>query len=239
LVLKEIIKRFQPGHTREWCDLVLKWKQTHPLSYDRKVCSYIKPQFVIEELHRLTEGKAIVTTDVGQHQMWAAQYYPLKSSRTLLTSGGLGTMGFGFPAALGAQVAFPGRTIICIAGDGSFQMNSQELATAVYYNLPVKVAIINNQYLGMVRQWQEIFYGARYSHSSMAGNPDFVRLAEAYGATGLRATNVEQVSSVIETALHTPGPVVIDFQVDPMENVLPMVAPDTSITEMITGGEKF
>jgi acetolactate synthase-1/2/3 large subunit len=238
MVLSELIKRFQPGQTRDWCKVVLNWKKTYPLRYKQESDSCLKPQFVIEELHRLTEGAAIVATDVGQHQMWTAQYYHLKSSRTLLSSGGLGTMGFGFPAALGAQVAFPDRTVICIAGDGSFQMNSQELATAVYYNLPVKVAIINNQYLGMVRQWQEIFYGARYSQSSMAGSPDFVRLAEAYGAAGLRATNVDEVSSTIETALQIPGPVVIDFQVDPGENVLPMVAPDTSITEMITGGEK-
>ena len=145
-------------------------------------------------------------------------------------------MGFGLPAAIGAQVAFPGKQVVCIAGDGSFQMNSQELATAVHYNIPVKVAIINNQYLGMVRQWQELFYGSRYAYTSLAGSPDFVKLAEAYGATGFRVTKSTEVSSTIEAALGRPGPVVIDFQVDPEENVLPMVPPNTAITEMI-GGE--
>jgi acetolactate synthase-1/2/3 large subunit len=198
----------------------------------------LKPQFVIEELYRLTGGEAIVTTDVGQHQMWAAQYYQVKKPRTLISSGGLGTMGFGFPAAIGAQIAFPEKQVICIAGDGSFQMNSQELATAVYYKLPVKVAIINNQCLGMVRQWQKFFYEGRYAHSSLAGSPDFVKLAEAYGASGFRVTRPEEVAVTMETALKTPGPVVIDFQVDPEENVLPMVAPNTSIVEMIGGEEE-
>ena len=241
LVLKELLKRLQSAEiqdTRPWRATVLGWKTSNPLRYRQEPGSRLKPQFVIEELYRLTGGEAIVTTDVGQHQMWAAQYYQVKKPRTLISSGGLGTMGFGFPAAIGAQIAFPEKQVICIAGDGSFQMNSQELATAVYYKIPVKVAIINNQYLGMVRQWQKFFYEGRYAHSSLAGSPDFVKLAEAYGASGFRVTRPEEVAVTMETALKTPGPVVIDFQVDPEENVLPMVAPNTSIVEMIGGEEE-
>ncbi len=236
-VLKELLKRFKPADTRAWCERVLAWKSSYPVSFKQEP-GCLKPQPVIEEFYRLAGDDVIVTTDVGQHQMWAAHFCNLKSPRTFISSGGLGTMGFGFPAALGAQAAFPERTVVCIAGDGSFQMNSQELATAVYYKLPVKVAIINNQYLGMVRQWQKFFYEGRYSQTSLAGSPDFVRLAEAYGATGYRAVRPEEVTAVVQKALNTPGPVVIDFQVDPEENVLPMVAPNTSIIEMI-GGEGF
>lgn len=238
LVLKEILRRLQPGDTHDWCARVLRWKAAYPLSYKQEDKACLKPQFVIEELYRLTAGKAVITTDVGQHQMWAAQYYRAQSPRTFISSGGLGTMGFGFPAAIGVQVAFPDKLVFCIAGDGSFQMNSQELATAVHYQLPVKVAIINNRYLGMVRQWQEFFYESRYSQSSMSGSPDFVRLAEAYGARGFRATTLEEVAPAITAALQTPGPAVIDFHVDPGENVLPMVVPNTSIVEMIGGREK-
>lgn len=234
-VLQELIKKLKPGETEAWCEQVTAWKKDYPLRYSQAAEATLKPQYVINELYRLTGGNAIVTTDVGQHQMWAAQYYPLENPRTFISSGGLGTMGFGFPAAIGAQVAFPNRTVICIAGDGSFQMNSQELATAACYNLPVKVAVINNQYLGMVRQWQEFFYGSRYSQSCLAGSPDFVKLAEAYGVVGMRAVTAAEVPGVIEAALQTAGPVVIDFQVDPNENVLPMVAPNTSIIEMIGG----
>ncbi len=237
MVLKEILKRFKSGETEDWCKKIQEWKAAHPLRYKQTEPGCLKPQFVIEELDRLSDGDAIVTTDVGQHQMWTAQYFRFKQPRTLITSGGLGTMGYGFPAAIGAQVAFPGQLVICIAGDGSFQMNSQELATAVHYQIPVKVAIINNKYLGMVRQWQKMFYGGRYSQTSMDGSPDFVRLAEAYGAKGYRATTVEEVGPVIEKAFNTPGPVLMDFHVDPEENVLPMVAPNTSIVEMIGGDE--
>ncbi|HHT46620.1 MAG TPA: biosynthetic-type acetolactate synthase large subunit [Firmicutes bacterium] len=237
-VLAEMLKRVQPGDTEMWCKKVVDWKKNYPLRYRQESNNCLKPQFVIEELCRLTAGEAIVTTDVGQHQMWAAQYYRLKSPRRLISSGGLGTMGFGLPAAIGAQVAFPEKVVLCIAGDGSFQMNSQELATAVKYDLPVKIAIINNQYLGMVRQWQKLFYGGRYSHTNLAGGPDFVRLAEAYGARGFRVASPGEVEETVKIALNTPGPVVIDFQVDPEEDVMPMVAPNTSIVEMIGGEER-
>jgi len=170
---------------------------------------------------------------VGQNQMWAAQYFTLDHPRCWLTSGGLGTMGYGFPAAIGAQAAFPERTVIDIAGDGSIQMNIQELATAVQYNLPVKVAILNNGFLGMVRQWQELFYGRRYSHTRMDVAPDFVRLAEAYGALGLRATRPEEVRPLIEKALAHPGPVLMDFQVAPEEGVYPMVPAGAPLTKML------
>jgi len=239
LVLKELLKRLEGSKKQDlspWCAKVLEWKKSRPLRYRQEAGDCLKPQFVIEELYRLADDDAIFTTDVGQHQMWAAQYCRARRPRRLLTSGGLGTMGFGFPAAIGAKVAFPEKQVICIAGDGSFQMNSQELATAVCYNLAVKVAIINNRYLGMVRQWQKYFYGGRYAHSFLSESPDFVKLAEAYGACGFRVTRVEQVAETIEKALKTPGPVVMDFHVDPEENVLPMVPPNTSIVEMI-GGE--
>jgi len=236
MVLIEILKNFKPGETEDWCRQIKEWKIERPMRYNKSDSNLIKPQFVIEELNRISGGDVIVTTDVGQHQMWTAQYFGFKEPRTLLSSGGLGTMGYGFPAAIGAQIAFPQRRVICITGDGSFQMNSQELATAVHYQVPVKIALLNNHYLGMVRQWQEMFYEGRYSQTSMAGSPDFARLAEAYGAKGLRAETPDEVASVIEEAFRTPGPVLMDFHVDPGENVFPMVAPNTSIVEMI-GGE--
>ncbi|HAP32848.1 MAG TPA: biosynthetic-type acetolactate synthase large subunit [Firmicutes bacterium] len=235
MVLQELIKILKPGDTEAWCEQVKAWKKERPIRFAQSADAPLKPQYVISELYRLAGGDTIITTDVGQHQMWAAQYYALDKPRTFISSGGLGTMGFGFPAAIGAQMAFPKRTVICVSGDGSFQMNLQELATASCHKLPVKVAIINNQYLGMVRQWQEFFYGGRYSQTCLAGSPDFVKLAEAYGVLGLRASTAADVQAVIETALRTSGPVVMDFQVDPQENVLPMVAPNTPIVEMIGG----
>ncbi|MBI3594466.1 MAG: biosynthetic-type acetolactate synthase large subunit [Nitrospirae bacterium] len=207
---------------KPWFAQIEKWKKERPLLYHQE-SSVIKPQFVIEKLYELTHGEAIVTTDVGQHQMWAAQFYKFKNSRTFLNSGGLGTMGYGFPAALGAQAAFPEKLVINISGDGSIQMNIQELATAVVENFPVKVAILNNRYLGMVRQWQQLFYENRYSSSYLDRTPDFVKLAEAYGAVGLRATKPDEVEDVIQEALRVKKPVVMDFVVDPNENVYPMV----------------
>jgi acetolactate synthase-1/2/3 large subunit len=184
-------------------------------------------------IDEIAPDDTIITTEVGQNQMWTAQFYKFKEPRHFLTSGGLGTMGYGFPAAIGAQAAFPGRTVIDIAGDGSIQMNIQELATVVQYNLPVKVMILNNGYLGMVRQWQALFYKKRYSHTSMAVSPDFVKLAEAYGAKGLRVTRPEDVKDAIREALEIPGPVFVDFVVDPEEDVYPMVPAGAPINNML------
>lgn len=218
--------------TAEWRGMIAEWKERHPMSY-RSSKSVIKPQFVIEKLRELTDDNAIITTEVGQHQMWAAQFFEFSQPRTFLTSGGLGTMGFGLPAALGAQVAYPERQVIDISGDGSFQMNSQELATLVQYQLPVKIAILNNNYLGMVRQWQQMFFDKRYSQTVMELPIDFIKLAEAYGATGLQASKVEDVEATIKQALETPGPVLMNFKVSREENVLPMVPAGKAIHEMV------
>jgi acetolactate synthase-1/2/3 large subunit len=215
-----------------WHQQIEEWKNVHRLAYHQN--QVIKPQYVIEKIYELTEGEAIIATEVGQNQMWAAQYYLFDHPRTLLTSGGLGTMGYGFPAAIGAQVAFPGRIVVDIAGDGSIQMNIQELATAVQHKLPVKVAILNNGYLGMVRQWQELFYERRYAMTHIGDVcPDFVKLAEAYGAMGLRATRPEEVVPVIQEALRTPLPVLMDFVVEPEEGVYPMVPAGEAIDRML------
>jgi len=215
-----------------WHEQIEKWKNAHRLAYNQN--QVIKPQYVIEKIYEMTNGEAIITTEVGQNQMWTAQYYLFDHPHTLLTSGGLGTMGYGLPAAIGAQVAFPKRTVIDIAGDGSIQMNSQELATAVQYNLPVKVAILNNGYLGMVRQWQELFHERRYSMTHIGdASPDFVKLAEAYGAMGLRATRPDEVIPVIQEALRTPLPVLMDFVVEPEEGVYPMVPAGEAIDRML------
>jgi acetolactate synthase-1/2/3 large subunit len=232
--LEGLAERPNLKERREWLKQIQQWKRAHPLSYE-KTDQVIKPQFVVEEISRLTKGEAIITTEVGQSQMWVAQFFRFLHPRTFLSSGGLGTMGYGFPAAIGAQVAFPDRLVIDIAGDGSFQMNLQELATVVQYRLPVKVAILNNRYLGMIRQWQELFFDCRYSHSELVGTPDFVRLAEAYGAVGLRATIPEEVAPALKKAFSTPQPVIIDFRVDPEECVFPMVPAGASIKDMILG----
>jgi acetolactate synthase-1/2/3 large subunit len=192
-----------------------------------------KPQFVIEKINELAPEDAIISTEVGQNQMWTAQFYKFRKPRLFLTSGGLGTMGYGFPAAIGAQVAFPERTVIDIAGDGSIQMNIQELATAVQYKLPVKVMIINNGYLGMVRQWQSLFYKRRYSHTSLVVSPDFVKLAEAYGAHGIRVREPNDVVDAIREALSIKGPVFVDFVVEPEEDVYPMVPAGAPINNML------
>ncbi|MCD6486254.1 MAG: biosynthetic-type acetolactate synthase large subunit [Syntrophobacterales bacterium] len=216
-----------------WLDQIGAWKSEAPLRYGRS--ESIKPQSVIEKLHQLTNGNAIVATEVGQNQIWAAHYYHLDRPNNFLTSGGLGTMGYGFPAAIGAQAAFPDRTVVDIAGDGSIQMNIQELATAVNYKLPVKIVILNNGYLGMVRQWQELFYDKRYSHTKLTQIPDFVKVAEAYGAVGLRAEKPEKVESTLRKGLETPGPVIMDFVVDPEEGVFPMVTPGSSLKDISLG----
>lgn len=216
---------------REWLDQILQWKNTYPLAYEQK--DVIKPQYVVEKIYEITKGEAIISTEVGQNQMWTAQYYHFTKPRTLLTSGGLGTMGYGFPAAIGAQIAFPEKTVIDIAGDGSIQMNIQELATVAQYNLPVKIAILNNRYLGMVRQWQGLFHNKRYSHTSLEVSPDFVKLAEAYGAVGLRATKPEEVVPTIEKALSIPKAVIMDFVVEQEEDVYPMVPVGAPLKEML------
>ncbi|MFQ5949523.1 MAG: biosynthetic-type acetolactate synthase large subunit [Nitrospiria bacterium] len=220
------------GKHQSWLAQIERWKKEHPMAYDQgdKV---IKPQYVIERIYHATKGKAIITTDVGQHQMWVAQYYKFDRPRTFLNSGGLGTMGYGFPAAVGAQKAFPNELVVCVAGDGSIVMNIQEMATAAIYKLPVKVAIINNKYLGMVRQWQQLFYNGRYSSSHLGNSPDFVKLAEAFGAVGLRATAPGEVDQVIKEALAVDKPVLMDFHVDEEENCYPMVPAGAAIHEMV------
>jgi len=231
-ILKEEIKPQWSEIRKAWLKQINQWKKERPLTYEFD-SAVIKPQYVIEKLYEVTKGDAIITTEVGQNQMWTAQFYKFDKPRRLVTSGGLGTMGYGFPAAIGAQVAYPDKTVIDVAGDGSIQMNIQELATAVVYDLPVKVAILNNSYLGMVRQWQELFYGERYSHTYLSTAPDFVKVAEAYGAVGLRATKPSEVEPVIRDALSIRKPVFMDFVVDWKEKVYPMVPPGAAIDEMI------
>ncbi len=218
--------------TEDWRSIVVEWKERQPMTY-RSSKSVIKPQYVIEKISEIADENAIITTEVGQHQMWAAQFFAFRQPRTFLTSGGLGTMGFGLPSALGAQVAYPDRQVIDISGDASFQMNSQELATLVQYKLPVKIVILNNNYLGMVRQWQQMFFEKRYSQTVMELPIDFIKLAEAYGATGLQATKVEDVEATIKKAFETPGPVLMNFKVSREENVLPMVPAGKAIHEMV------
>jgi acetolactate synthase-1/2/3 large subunit len=186
-------------------------------------------------LNRLTGGEAIIATDVGQHQMWLAQYYGFRRPRQSLTSGGLGAMGYGFPAALGAQIALPEQQVIAFVGDGGFQMTAQELATAVQYGTNVKIVVMNNNSLGMVRQWQQLFYARNYSHVDMEWNPDFVKLAEAYGAVGLRARHPSELVPALEKGLSTPGVVVMDIIVEVEENVYPMIPPGAGISEMVLG----
>ncbi len=221
-----------PSRLRPWWERIESWQAQEPLRYEQSASS-IKPQFLCQEVARLTNGRAIVATDVGQHQMWFAQYYPFAEPRQSITSGGLGTMGFGLPAAIGAQMAFPDRQVIAFVGDGGFQMTAQELATAVQYGMNVKVIVANNGYLGMVRQWQEKFYGGRYSAVDLQQGPDFVKLAEAYGACGFRAEDPSKLRKVLEEGLNTPGVVVIDVRVAPEENVYPMVPPGAGLKEMV------
>jgi acetolactate synthase-1/2/3 large subunit len=215
-----------------WRGQIATWAKTHPLTYKHGK-GKIKPQYVVEEIYRITKGDAIITTEVGQNQMWAAQFYTYDRPRTFLSSGGLGTMGYGLPAAIGAQVAMPDRLVIDIAGDGSIQMNIQEMATAVQYRIPVKVVILNNGALGMVRQWQELFFQGKYSQTCLPQIPDFVRLAEAYGAKGFRATRREEVPEVLSKGFAAEGPVLIDVVVDPGEMVYPMVPAGAPLTKML------
>jgi acetolactate synthase-1/2/3 large subunit len=225
--LKELLKNLTA-----WHEDISGWKEKHPISY-KQSASVIKPQYVIQKLRELSNDDAIMATDVGQHQMWAAQFFEFHQPRTLLTSGGLGTMGFGLPAAMGAQAAFPKRQVICVCGDGGVQMNIQELATMVQNRLPVKIVILNNNFLGMVRQWQELFFDKRYSHTCLELPIDFVKLAEAYGAKGLRTEKPAEVEQVIKEALAHNGPVVMEFKIAREEKVLPMVPAGASLNEMV------
>ncbi len=216
---------------KKWFEQIALWKSTAPLAYEQG--DVIKPQFVVEKLYELTQGDAIITTEVGQNQMWAAQYYHFDKPNRFITSGGLGCMGFGLPAAIGAQLACPDALVVDVAGDGSIQMNIQEMTTAVQCGLPVKVVILNNGYLGMVRQWQQLFFDKRYSETSLEHAPDFVKLAEAYGAVGLRATKPEEVEPILKEGLFSKDTVIMDFVVEKEECVYPMVPAGAAVTEML------
>ncbi len=221
-----------PGHYEDWVSHLLELKRDYPFWYERDD-SGLKPQWVVEEICRATHGDAIVVTDVGQHQMWAAQFYLFAEPNRFVTSGGLGTMGFGLPAAIGAQLGDPNRVVAAVLGDGGFQMTVQELAVVAQYQLPIKVIVLNNSALGMVRQWQELFYQGRYSHSLLPLQPDYVKLAEAYAIPGRRVEDEESCAAVLREALAQPGPVLIECRVKPEENVYPMVAPGSGLHEMI------
>ncbi len=232
-VLKRLVAECKPRKRGPWEEQLNEWRRTHSLSYPTP-SEHIAPQYVVEKLYEITGGKAIIATEVGQNQMWAAQYYKLEKPRRFLSSGGLGTMGYGLPAAIGAQFGNPDDLVIDIAGDGSIQMNQQELTTATIHKLPIKVAILNNSYLGMVRQWQELFFENRLSGVDLTGNPDFVKLAEAHGGVGLRCERAEDVVKTIEAALEvTDRPVVMDFVVSKEENVFPFIPAGTSVDEIM------
>ncbi|HEY8418308.1 MAG TPA: biosynthetic-type acetolactate synthase large subunit [Limnochordales bacterium] len=230
-VLQVLLEKVKEKRHPEWWQQIEEWRREYPLQY-RKVEGALHPQAVCEAIYEVTNGEAIITTDVGQHQMWAAQYYKVKYPRHFISSGGLGTMGFGFPAGVGAKLARPDREVFVVSGDGSFQMNIQELATAADLNVGVKVVILNNLYLGMVRQWQEFFYGRRYADSYL-GTPDFVTIAKGYGVKGILVTKPEEVKPALEEARAHDGPVVIDVRVEPEENCFPMVPAGGSNSEML------
>jgi acetolactate synthase-1/2/3 large subunit len=232
-ILIEMNKLVGKVDTKDWLEKITSWKQRGPLKFEED--DKLRPQYVIQEICNATNGDAIIATEVGQNQMWAAQFYTYTKPMTFLSSGGLGTMGYGFPAAIGAQLAHPDKVVFDIAGDGSIQMNIQELATAVHNNLPVKVAIMNNSFLGMVRQWQELFYDRRYSHTTLQGCPDFVKVAESYGAVGIRVTKKSEVKAAIKEALSIKKCVFMDFKVEKEENVFPMVPAGEAINRMIGG----
>jgi acetolactate synthase-1/2/3 large subunit len=232
LVLEKLVELVHFVERRDWLARIEGWKKKHPLGYSG---GGLRPQYVIEQLDEAAPDDAIICTEVGQNQMWTAQFYKFQSPRTFVSSGGLGTMGYGLPAAIGAQLACPGRRVIDVAGDGSIQMNIQELATAVQNKLPVVVCILNNGHLGMVRQWQQLFYKSRYSGTILEGNPDFVKLAEAYGALGRRVTEAKEVRGALDEALASGRTYVLDFVVEPEENVFPMVPAGEAIDRMIGG----
>jgi acetolactate synthase-1/2/3 large subunit len=233
-VLPELTRIVKAPAIDEWLVEIDTMKREHPLTYEKNDNGRIKPQYVVEEIYRQTNGDAIICTEVGQNQMWAAQFYKFTQPRTFISSGGLGTMGYGFPAAIGAQLARPDKRVIDIAGDGSIQMNIQELIVAVQHRLPIIIAILNNGFLGMVRQWQQLFYDKRYSHTCIEFAPDFVKLAEAYGAVGIRIEKYEEVIPALRRALDiSDTPVILDFRVSREENVFPMVPPGQSFKEIM------
>jgi len=233
-ILKELLPLLKTRKRREWFALIEKWKKQYPLTYDRKADELL-PQYIIEKIYEVSGGKAIITTEVGQNQMWAAQFYTYTRPRTFISSGGLGTMGFGLPAAIGVQKAFPDAIVVDVAGDGSIQMNIQELNTAHRLKLPINVVILNNAYLGMVRQWQELFFNRRYSSTDLDDNPDFVRVAEAYDCRGVRVTKKEEVVPVLKEAFASPEVWVIDCIIRREENVFPMVPAGEALNRMIGG----
>ncbi len=222
-----------PARMEDWWTRIRGWQEKHPLAYSDSTDSEIKPQYMIQAVYEATDGRAIVTSDVGQHQMWTAQYYHFAEPRRWINSGGLGTMGFGLPAAMGAAIGCPDQLVVCVAGDGSVQMNMQELATCAQEKIPVKVLIMNNGYLGMVRQWQELFWEKRYSQVDMGDYPDFVKLAEAYGATGLRLRDKETLVGDLREAMAVPGPVIVDVRVTREENTYPMIPAGRAAREMV------
>jgi acetolactate synthase I/II/III large subunit len=237
-VLEKLIVEYRAteadrGRLEEWWDRIRGWQAKHPLGYADSADSEIKPQYAVQALYEATGGDAIVASDVGQHQMWTAQYFHFDKPRRWINSGGLGTMGFGLPAAMGAKVGRPDDTVICISGDGSIQMNAQELATCAENGIDVKVFILNNGYLGMVRQWQELFWDGRYSQVDMGSFPDFVKLADAYGCTGVRLTDKTTLVQDVREAIETPGPVVVDVRVTREENTYPMIAPGAAARDMV------
>ncbi|MFC1571323.1 thiamine pyrophosphate-dependent enzyme [Candidatus Margulisiibacteriota bacterium] len=232
--LKDLISnvKVEKGKHDAWLKQIDEWKKKYPLSYKKD--DILRPQYVVEMIYEVSKGEAIITTEVGQNQMWAAQYYKYGKPRTFVSSGGLGTMGYGFPAAIGAQFGHPDAIVVDIAGDGSIQMNIQELATAVCHKLPIKIAVLNNSFLGMVRQWQELLYEKRYSSTNLCNNPDLVKIAEAYGAAAIRITKKEDVKQALEKAMQiNDRPVLLDFVVHKEENVFPFVPPGQAINQML------
>lgn len=232
--LNKELEGFDVPDLSKWQTKINEWKNKHPLAYKKNNTGKIKPQHIIEEIYKQTKGKAIIATEVGQNQMWTAQYYQFDYNRHFLSSGGLGTMGYGFPAAIGAKIANPDKEVIVIAGDGSIQMNIQELATLSMYNLNVKIIILNNHFLGMVRQWQELFYKKRYSGTPLK-NPDFVKIAEGYGIKGLQVKKINEVEKRVKEILEFKGAVLADFLIEEEENVFPMVPAGEAINRMIGG----
>lgn len=233
-MLLEHSARFEPARYESWRDSLRELNELEPLRYDSSHSAPLKPQFVVELISRTEPCRRIVTTDVGQHQMWAAQFCAYERPRSFLTSGGLGTMGFGLPSAIGAQIAKPDALVVSVNGDGGIQMCAQELAVCSLHRLPIKIVVLNNHTLGMIRQWQEVIYEGRHSHIDLSGSPDFVKLAEAYGVKGLRASDNAQAELVWQEALAHDGPVLLDFWIDPEELVLPMIRVGGSLSDMIT-----